>query len=423
MKLKLMALSVICLFAIINTAPAAVENIKVSGNIATYAVDRSDFDLGAAGGQDDAISLLASYSLLKFNADLTEDVEGIITVRDRRIWGGNSTLDLHQAYVTLKDVLESPITFQIGLQGWNLGSGLILGDLDTNRTSTDDFGTALIGDLSPAKGMTGIKAIVDLEPATLTAGYVKRTESTTSVDNDTNIYFGNLNYKLTDTALAELYYIYKDTQGKSTASRVAQDNVQNIGARMVYTAIDNLTLSTEGAYQSGKEDTTQGGRMDGQHRSDFAAMVAGKYVFPDLSWKPAIGLDYTYLSQNWDPMYENLTPARIANALFFNSNTMYIGTDLGVKPREDLSLTLRFANVRLVEDNITGLSYTNGYATYALDTDDKDLGQELDFTVGYDYTEDVKMSLFLDYFHPGDAFAEANDQSAFQAVGSMMVSF
>ncbi|MCK4326390.1 hypothetical protein KAW55_06505, partial [bacterium] len=66
---------------------------------------------------------------------------------------------------------------------------------------------------------------------------------------------------------------------------------------------------------------------------------------------------------------------------------------------------------------------------------DDDLGDELDITLTYDYTEDVQFGLCAAWFNPGgwfddlqqggnDLTANANrDETATQIVGSVKVSF
>lgn len=438
MSKKLLLILAALSFAFTGLTFAAVENIKVSGGIDTYAVNRSDFHLGAdAGAYDDNDSFLATVSSLKFDADLTENVAGTVTIIEERAWGVGADLGLLETYVTLGDILETPITLKVGLQPLHLGSDLMVGDFGagvggvvsgaTNQAGIAGsiFAAGLAGDLQYRKNAAGILAIADLSPLTVTAGYFKPDENATSVDDDENLYLLNAAYDITDTTTGELYYFYKDTQGKSTAARIAQDNVQNIGSRLVSSPIDNLTLSLEGAYQFAKESTIATGvtKDKGQHRSDFAALGAINYAFLDMPWSPTAGVDYAFLSQNWDMMYENMTPANIANALLPGSNAQVIGLTLTAQPREDLGVKLRYAHFRFVEE-ISSRSLANGvFATaYAL-TDNKDVGDEIDVNFSYDYTEDVKVGLGLDWFMPGDAFADSNEQTAFQAIGSMTVDF
>ncbi|MCK4809450.1 MAG: alginate export family protein [Candidatus Omnitrophica bacterium] len=402
---------------------AAVENLKVGGSIDTYAVNRSDYDLGvhAATGLDDGITALASITKLKFFADLTEEVNANIVVKYEHLFGASAVDRFYVpvAFVTLKDILDSPLTLKIGKQKIVLGSGLLISKSTTNQTTSglSPYNAALLGDLNPGSTFAGITGVIDLSPATITLGYVKITEGATAVHNDTNLYLVNLNYDLEDiveSTSADLYYVGKNTQGKAAA----QDDVKNVGVRVVSSALENLTLSGEFCYQFAKED---GMRADNKIRSDTAIELAATYALQDMEWNPTIGIDYTLISENWDPMYEGQTPANIANALFPNTNVAAAGLTLTAQPREDISLKLRYVNLKLVEE-IIGLG--NDYcAAYAINTDKKALGDEIDLAIAYDYTEDVQLGLNLDYFNPGSVFADTNDEAATQLLGTMKVSF
>lgn len=444
MSRKLWILAAVLALSLGGAAFAAVENIKVSGDVTVYGVNRVNYDFGyvapdapasliTADLLDDPIAVIAQVSNLKVNADLTEDVLATVGVRDERIWGGGQTdaglttfsaLYASSAYVTLKDILESPVTLKIGKQPIRLGSGLLVADPTTNRTTTagEPFGSTYgyIGDLSPRKSFDGVVATVDLSPATLTFGYVKGAENTASQDDDTDAWVANAGYDFGNNTMGELYYVVKDTK-QNTAADQTEDNVMNSGARVVSSPIENLTLSIEGCYQVGKEGLSI--RGDDKRRSDLAVLTSLEYKLPDIQGEPELGVDYARFGAHWDDMWEGLTAADIANALFEESNSQVVGGTLSLKPLEDISLKLRYANFRLVE-KVTSL--TNDYAPtggYTMKADERDLGNEIDLSLAYDYTEDVQVGLSTDWFIPGDAFDGVNDSTAFQALGTMKVSF
>ena len=73
---------------------------------------------------------------------------------------------------------------------------------------------------------------------------------------------------------------------------------------------------------------------------------------------------------------------------------------------------------------ITSGKFDSNGATYLNATalsGKSNLGQEVDITATYDYTEDVQLGLTMGCFAPGDAFH--NDRMATQAVASMKVTF
>ena len=62
-------------------------------------------------------------------------------------------------------------------------------------------------------------------------------------------------------------------------------------------------------------------------------------------------------------------------------------------------------------------------ATSPLMTTDKKLGDEVDLSLMYDYTEDVQLKASAGWFIPGKAFDSRNDQVASQYIVSANVNF
>ncbi|OQX88272.1 MAG: hypothetical protein B6D55_00555 [Candidatus Omnitrophica bacterium 4484_70.2] len=419
MSKKLILFVAALMFIFLGNAYSAVENIKVSGDLTTYAGSRYGFDLGAGGDEADA-SFLATIARLKFDADLTEDVSATLRLITDKVWGqtvsnATSDVDIDLAYVTLKNFFNYPLTLKIGKQEIKIGSGVIVGDPTTNQLASGDSNLpATLGDLDLRKAFDAVVAVVDYSPWTITLGYIKDTEGDDlAANDDVNVYAVDLGYNFEDyNTQAELYYVLKDAK---------KSDVGNIGVRVVGSPRENLTVSGEVIYQYDKPDA----RSDKKHRSDLAALVAASYTFADQAWKPTVGVDYAYFSENWDPMYEDITPANIVNNILPNTDVQLIGLTVTAQPQEDVLLKLRYANLRLVEE-ISSLSNAwlpSTLTTYSINSDKKDLGDEVDFSIVYNYTEDVQLGLNLDYFNPGKVFNGVNDDDAFQALGSLKVTF
>ena len=426
MSKKLIVLGILMSVSLLGTAFAAVENVKVGGSITAYGVTRSGYDLNHNNnGAKDEISLLASFTDVKFDVDLTEDVLVNAVVRNERVFGEIDNTYFSTGYVTLKNLLGYPLTLKIGLQPIVLGSGLLVADPDTNQKAAagSAFGDNKIGDLSPRKSFEGITAVFDLSPASLTLGYVKGGEGDFDEDDDINVYAANLAYDYGNNVIGELYYVFKDTQTDFKDPKTGlptKDDVVNIGVRVVASPVDAVTLNGEYCYQYAKDPSV---RPDGNYRSDRALLLGAKYSFLDVTGAPNIGIDYARISENWDPMFEGLTPANIVNALLPNSNVQLIGLTFSSMPVEDLSVKLRYVNLRLTKKISNLLKNVCPYGPYTMNSSKKGLGNEVDLAFVYDYTEDVQIGLNVDYFKPGKAFKDDNDSSAFQALGSLKVSF
>ena len=411
-------------------ANAEVQNIKVGGDLTTIALSRYGFNLTKP---EDSAGGLVAITRVRFDADLTDDVMLTVRLLNERVWGSaeesnlNSDIDLDLAYVTLKEFLYSPLTLIVGRQNFRLGSGLLIGDPDTNLLDNSGAGLpAILGDLSSRKAFDGIVGILDYAPLILTLGYLNINESPAgegtamglrSSGDNIDAYVVNAAYDFGDKGgtVGELYYVLTDNGDDYSG---AADDVNNIGLRVVSSPFENLNASAEFVYQNTRRPAAEGTG----HRSDYALLLATNYALPDVDWSPVIGFDYARLTDNWNVMFEDVTPADIINAIFPNTNAQVIGITAVAKPAEDLTAKLRFANIRLVDEvpgNMFAGNWTGG--GYTLNPDKKNAGNEVDLHLMYDYTEDVQLGLSLGFFDAGKAFV--NREDARQLIGTMKVTF
>ncbi|MBU1090705.1 MAG: alginate export family protein, partial [Candidatus Omnitrophica bacterium] len=162
-------------------------------------------------------------------------------------------------------------------------------------------------------------------------------------------------------------------------------------------------------------------------------------VMPNKKYTPVIGGSYTYLSgdnylsgsdnyRGWSAMYEDQAGGTLFNKIMGYSNAQLFNLNGTVRPWEDVAVRLDYYYIRLNKP-YTGTPTTvrlSGVATdptYTMQPDKKDLGNEVDLNITYDYTEDVQLGLNYGVFMPGDAFAKNNDNNATQVIGTMKVTF
>jgi len=434
MSRKLIIAMAILSFAFAGTIFAAVENIKVSGDINTQAITRS-LDLGASGtGNDDSLSGIFSQIRLKVDADLTEGVSAVVSLLSERIWGeedagnddGSTELTLDLGYIKLQEFLYDPLTLIVGRQNLRFGNALIIGDPDTNQVASGEVPTS-IADLSLRKSFDAVRGVLDFVPWTIDLFYVKVDENDLVADDDETMMGINAAYDWSSyNGVTELYVVNVDGRDNSQTAE-DEDNTLTVGARVQFDPNDNLTLGMEAAHQSGDYYTATGTF----HRDAWAAQVAGEYKFLN-DYNTKLGLSYTYLTgedaggsddneyKAWDPIYEDQTPGEILNILLTNSNAQFISASASCMPKEDITLALVYTYARLNEQ--LGSSLTAGSGTYAM-KDEKDFGNEVDVCALYDYTEDVQLSLNAGWFMPGDAFDNSNDNTAYSIRGGINVGF
>ena len=445
-KRLMIVLALAFVVGITCAAYAEVQNVKVGGDITTLAFDRYRFNLSTDDEAiKDQVQGLAAIVNVKVNADLTDAVSVSIVLRNEKVWGKTSTsavsgaegetvangnADLNEylaaGFVTMKEFAGQPLTLKIGQMAVKLGNGMIVGDPNTNGVSAGPFNYEL-ADYCPRVAFTGGIAIWDVKPAVLTLGALKVTENSLHTNrDDTNTYIANAAFDIAEMtglskAIVEVYDVLEDNYDDSEVGD--QGDVNNLGVRFDLTPMENVGVGVEYAYQTQQNDAGSG-RNDNKAMSDSAFMANVNLGLPDVAMSPVLGVDFARFSRNWDPMYESLTPADIANVLFPNQNVQLIGLSAGLKPMDDVGLKLRYANLRLAKAFTEGDTVpTNWNSNDWTMTSKKDLGNELDAYMTYDYTSDVQFGLKLGYFKPGKAFHEDNRKTAHQVIGSMKVTF
>lgn len=459
MSKKLLIAIAIVSFALLGTTFAEVENIKVSGDIATGMISR-DLSLEATPSNDGE-DFLFSQIRLRFDADLTENVSAVLGLINERIWGDednttaetaqgeDSDIALDLAYVELKEFLYQPLTLTVGRQNLRYGNALIIGDPDTNQAASGEV-PGVIGDLSLRKSFDAARAVLDYSPYTIDLIYAIVDEGATSIDDDVALWGGNIAYQWGSyNGITEGYFFGSETRSGANNPIVdgeAEDKTFVVGARIQMDPSEKTTVGLEYAYQFGDAayDNNNAPAADDatDHLSAFAIQASGEYRFLN-DYNARIGLGYTYLSgeddfadddyEGWDPMFEDQNPSEILNILAANTNCQLIRLSGSLMPREDVTLGLVYARAMLAEKMGDGVTAYNTYNsavgpaaavnTYAVDRRDRHFGDEIDTYVIYDYTEDVQLKLISAIFLPGNFFSENNDATAYSVRGGLSVNF
>lgn len=504
--------------AVAMPAFAAVQNIKVSGEVGARSLFLSNYDLkdesnestnvttppGLAGSgleiADDDDSFILSTVKVGIDADLTDNVAASITLANQTRWGddiaGNfGDIQLNKAYITLKEFFYSPLTLKIGRQDLIFGQGLIVGPgvfrdpngafpqptdtlLDPVRVGAGMVPAMFAG--VPVSGPMGaqysistaydaIRATLDLDPWTIDGVYATIDETDVGIvgaADDEYLTGVNVGYKF-DVYNAQLegYYFFNKDEGfnstlgyvrQSTISRRGQNLAANldvsvpgtgarsyeqqevhvIGLRGDITPLESLVLSGEGAFQFGElqddtgpwNATTTQGPIE-RDRQAFAVNVEGNYAWTEVAYKPSAGLGYVFLSgeevgnagdfEAWDPMFKGKFFSAIRDfhagdqcdwlgndgtgafgsqiyatvdqndtAGATNSHILFV--DGGLKPLEDLTLKARYLHFWFHETPVSGRN--------------RNIGDEVDASLVYDYTEDVQMDLTGAWFIPGNYY-------------------
>jgi hypothetical protein len=485
-------LIVICavafLVALAVPAFAAVQNVKVSGDITASVVSRNHFNLGTAlsgttvnTGSDDS-NVLMSQTRLRVDADLTDNVSTTVRLLNERDWGeeagslytgatsgSNSTeIDLDLAYVTLKEMLYSPLTVIIGRQLLHYGNGMIVGDPDTSRQELSNAPQIINRDLSVRRSFDAVRAILNYDPLTIDLVAAKIDEgrkisTANSRDrDDVNLYGAVANYKMGDkyNSMVEGYFFSARDDSTLVALNDASDVVNTPGFRVATNPIKGLMLSLEQAWQFGNKNLAAGSNA---HRGAMATQFISSYSVQTeklLKYAPVVGLGFSRFSGDknpadgtgagggagavgnktytaWDPLFIDQGVGTIANVLFDKTNCKVLNVNMAANPMEDVNLRLDYTALWLdkkLNTNKMGtsgldlftLNQTGGNSFYPIMSDgsQKTLwGYEVDGTLTYDYTEDVQFKLCGGGFFPGSVFNKVNRKAATQVIGSCKVTF
>lgn len=345
----------LCLIAIAGfiaiPAFAAVQNVKVSGDITASAVSRNNFDLNTAGGTphagiqlaDDKQNDLLSIARVRVDADLTDNVSTTVRLLNERNWNGESStnltgnnaniglstatsnatakdIEIDLAYVTLKEFLYSPLTLMVGRQELHFGSDWIVGDPDTNGIALNS--DLAEGDLSARKSFDAIRARLDYNPLVLDLVYAKVAENNTNLNDDTTLTGANASYELSEETMLE-GFLFSKVRGSKAAgvtnldSGVATsfttsnkvDIVNTLGVHAVNKSVKNLTLDAQAAWQFGiynpKFDPnarfiSATNKAETAPRSAWGAEAIATYDLKDVNpiakYEPSITGAYVYLS-------------------------------------------------------------------------------------------------------------------------------
>jgi hypothetical protein len=353
----------------------------------------------------------------------------------------------------MKEFLYSPLTITLGRQELRFGNGLIIGRPYTNGIS-QGHGTAnkeglpdSLDDLSSRRTFDAARANFNYDPLIVDLVYARMDTQNVEKRNSTHLWGINAAYSGIKDLLGEIYYWQRarDAQAIWTGGNEAE-HLSNLGGRLAYSGLKDLTLGLEAAYQFGGHIRSTALYPD-DYANDykrlkvcaFAIQLMGNYVFSAMKYTPTLGASYTYLSggkykqegreyRAWSGMYEDQGTGTLYNKILGFSNCQLVNLNGSIKPLDDLKIGLNYYYLRLnspytdVSTNVV-LSGIAGDPQYVM-RKKKSLCHEVDVDLAYDYTEDVQLCINGATFLPSSAFSkESNKKSAKQLIGSMKVTF
>ena len=463
MRKLILALVALALVAV--PAFAGVQNVKVSGTVSSVWLLRENFDLGFNTTGDAYQNVFFTQMLLGVDADLTDQVSASLRLINERPWSDNSNaditdIDLNLAYVTLREMLYSPLTVVVGRQVWSYGNSFIFNATGTNNTAPADSGlTSVAQDFTNETALDAIRLIFDYNPLTIETFYSKVDENTLTSDrgNDDDVDLTGIDatYELGDNwnTLVEGYFfsrLSRSARVPATGGTGKTDTIHLPGFRVSTNPIEGLNTQLELAWQRGTRAVATNNNQ--QRRAMAAEFIAGYQLPVWEEYKPFAQYVYTFVSgdsepnnvnstsparasrevyEAWDPFFEAQGSGKIYNTIFDLTNAHIHTLSLQATPLEDLTAKFTWTGMWLHHEVSGATNSTtipmrqpDGSAVVnAAATRDKGVGHEYDIDLTYAYTEDVAIGASFGWFNPGDAFAAGNDSQASQAIVSVGLNF
>jgi hypothetical protein len=381
------------------------------------------------------------------------------------------------AYVQLKNFIYSPLTLTVGRQNLWFGRGFIIGANQQNPGNNGNSFNTIQGIAGQAGNLSApeytainsfdaVKAVLDYDPWTITGIYSIIEENGIQARDNVNLWGVNAGYKFDKyNGEAEGYWFYKADRQAQIFSGIKKNSndVNTWGIRGSFDPVDWVTIAGEGAWQWGQyvgNMSQDSSRNRSAYALDFSAEV--RYFTDKYSWKPKFGAEYIAYSGNkpesspafnngtytgWDSMYRgkydsairefvgkfyatarypvraNSTQSVADDSRTNQNQIIFLGS---IQPMDSLTVKANynlFWNMDAYLDSaptqgLAGVNYGQGF-----DKTKGFIGQEIDISADWDYTEDVSFGLLAGWFIPGDVYFDGKDSVATDLVGSVKVSF
>jgi hypothetical protein len=338
-----------------SPAFAAIQNVKVSGDITTSWIYDAGLDLGASNnteitqtGGAQGISgasgflpvgqkkqnVFLTQTRLRVDADLSDNVSTTVGLINERAWNAENSVsstngyandtdvELYLASITMREFLYSPLTLQIGRQVFTYGNGFILGDGGPINGASGNL-ASIYAALNERTAYDGVTATLDYKPLTISLIYFKNSQTLNSIEGlghltdgqSSDVYGYNVNYQLNDpmSTVIEQYGFARingaDVGGIGPGGNKG-DTMYVPGLRASTNPVKGLTVQGEIAWELGNVEVpgpVTTAKADGERRDAMAAQVLASYSLPVLDkYKPTVNASWTYVSgdknsnQNYD---------------------------------------------------------------------------------------------------------------------------
>lgn len=436
MKRQWPVMVVIAAVGLLANSFADTQNIRLSGDIRTRGYYLTKAMDGNVSWQGDA-AFIEQRTRVSLEADLDDHVLVVVTLKAEGLWGapnqtsgssGAGTEDdaggainrgwdvgFDEAYVQFNEMFYSPATLKLGRQYLNYGRGLIISSYDQEYNF--DSG----------------RLILDYYPLTVDLVATRSADNGTfggdSNHQSTDMLWLNAHYQMTDTALKdiELYFgwiaqsAHNGTSSTNVPPSLNGASPLLVGGRGDLTPGDSLKIWFEAAYEFGPDGTVN----QNAAINAFIANLGADYELKGVDWSPVLHANYICASGGGEDGRSNFLPwfnyQEGYNGYLFVpnlSNIHIFNLGASIKPRQNTSLSLQGYYYMKFDGNVNAGSNINmdwGGLEFTRETPQSKsryLGWEIDSTLTYDYSRDVRLQLVNGFFIPGGAYTQTIYASA-----------
>ena len=321
-------------------------------------------------------------------------------------------VDLHQAYFTIGNHKEFPLSLKAGRQELSYGEERLVGAFGWNNIGRS-FDAAKIRWQNPYFGIDFFSGVP----------VVPENGKFIDVGNTHDWFSGAYATSMKiPTTILDMYFLSRNADRKAINTEPSPQFPQPT-ARDVYTIggrlkskpgeLGNFDYSLEGAYQFG--DFATGATTKRLKQSAFMYVAQAGYTFSDLWATPRLGAEFDYSSGDNNSAdgthhtFDNLFPT---NHKFYGSmdvvslqNIQDLGVNLSLKPTPRMSVALMgnmfwLANAHDFFYNVAGASRTTaGYGIHP--NDGNFVGSELTLVAGYALTRYAQIEGGYGHFFTG----------------------
>ncbi|RMH60695.1 MAG: hypothetical protein D6677_13300 [Calditrichaeota bacterium] len=345
---------------------------------------------------------LVNYNFLRtrIGAQFTasDRVSGFIQIQDSRVFGTETStltdgtadaLDMHQAYLVVRDLFNMPLQMKLGRQEVIFGNQRLIG---------------AVGWHNIGRSFDGVQMIYETGKGSVSFFDFKTVETFNAGDlNDFNVagFWANLS-KMHEKIHPQLFGIWDRVTNAGTLSRLT------FGTQTDMT-FNNISATLEAAYQTGQLSST----------TDIAAYLFAlnaAYKLGDGFLK-SVGGGIDYLSGN-DP---NTSEYEAFNTLYATNHKWYGIADFFLNvPLHSFGAGLSDIKIKAVMDPTGSMKTILVFHKFMANQDitlldgskDTDFGNEFDLIVNRKIAEGLAFQAGLAYFMPGKVFEDYKGKDA-----------